>query len=111
MISGYIDCAAVDSAINTALDYLDQLGDVSPPVARCRRYFKSLRALWEKRRSPLNNGVLHDMQGQGNTEETSENTGLSPIGEDLGQVFGDFLYDSSQNLFLEPLLPDFLLDV
>lgn len=124
LISKYVDCGAADSAVDTALDYLNKLGDVSPAVARCRKYFHSLRAWSDKRRSPLNTAILRDMQvpvsirAAASTRESGRGVDsdihLDPMSissHDFGENAGEFLCDPTSGLFLEPLLPDLFFDI
>lgn len=117
-ISTYINCEAAASSVDAGLGYLDRLGDVSPAVARCRKYFQSLKAWSEKRQTPTNAATLGDMEipvAMRAAVSTGE-TGKGDIDTENGQGLNDyfaagpfdgFLCDPASERFLDSLPADF----
>lgn len=117
ILSPYIDFGAAGAAIDMALDYLDQLGDISPVVAKCRKYFHSVKA-WSEKRSPRANSAARCDDVQVATSSGPTNirgdigggidTQTGPDFTDyLADNLGNFVCDPTSDLFLDSLPPDF----
>lgn len=126
-ISSDIDAEALNTAIDTALEYLHLIGDVSPIATRCRRYFESMRTWAEDKRSPLDKAILHNMQipAAARTAPTTHLSAMdtSKFADELGREaaleepssfmansLDEMLLDASSDLFFEPLLPNLNVD-
>lgn len=111
--------------MNSAMEYLHQLGDVSATATKCRKYFDSLRTWSENKRSPLDVAILRNLQipaslqtrpepqlSADNIGQTQTQNGIQQWDNSMDSHFGDLDYgfgslDGASHLFFsQPLLPD-----
>ena len=119
-----IDVEAMAAAISDASESLSQLSNVNPLMARCSRYFESLRRRMAKvasvqkadyrKGNPLEISVHTDsnVDTQNGQEAQHGEVELGVNAASVGSESGAGSLDEDwTRLFLEPMLPDFTDDI